>query len=194
MQVYKNREEKKPKIFAQKRIQEDCINETAITMNLHTGTHVDAPYHMQEDGVTIEQLDIRRLITPCRVLDLTHVEDGISKADLEGCNIQESEFLLFKTRNSFVEVFEPEFIYLKACGAEYLVEKGVKGVGIDALGVERAQPGHPTHKTLMGNDILIVEGLRLKEIEAESYTLCALPIYIQGVDGAPARAVLIKET
>ncbi len=193
MQVYKNREEKRPVRTVERVIPRDSVNESNIRMNLHTGTHIDAPFHMMEEGWTAEQLPLEKLIIPCRVLDMTHVKDGITKADLEGFDIKGGEFLLFKTRNSFdYPEFRLDFIYLKGDGAEYLRDLKVAGVGIDTLGIERDQPGHETHLALLANDMMIVEGLMLKDVVPGRYLLIALPLLIEGADGAPARAVLVE--
>lgn len=193
MGVYKNIEEKRPVIKFDRKIPKDSINESSMCMNLHTGTHIDAPYHVDDMGDTIDAIDLTKLITKCRVLDLTNVYDGIIKEDLVGKSIRQDEFILLKTRNSFTEEFDPNFVYVKKSGAEYLAEKGVIGVAIDSFGIERAQPEHETHKILFNKGITIIEGVRLKEIEEGEYFMCALPLKIKGVDGAPARIVLIKD-
>jgi len=193
MGVYKNKEEKRPIIKLEKKILKDNINESSMYMNLHTGTHIDAPFHIDDMGDTIDVIDLNKLITKCRVIDLSKVLGGITKDDLIDKNIQTSEFLLFKTRNSFTEEFEPDFVYVEKSGAEYLAEKEISGVAIDSFGIERSQPGHETHKTLFNKSITIIEGVRLKEIGEGEYFMCALPLKIKGVDGAPARIVLIKD-
>ncbi len=138
-------------------------------------------------------LNLNKLITKCRVLDLTNVVDKITKEDLMDKNIKPGEFLLLKTRNSFTEEFEPDFVYVEKSGAEYLAEKEIIGVAIDSFGIERAQADHETHKILFDKGITIIEGVRLKEIAPGEYFMCALPLKIKGVDGAPARIVLIKD-
>ena len=193
MGVYKNIEGKRPVIKFERKIPKDSINESSMFMNLHTGTHIDAPYHVDDMGATIESLDLSKLITKCRVLDLTNVLDKITKEDLMDKNIRPGEFLLLKTKNSFTEKFEPDFVYVEKSGAEYLAEKGIIGVAIDSFGIERAQANHETHKTLFDKGITIIEGVRLKEIAPAEYFMCALPLKIKGVDGAPARIVLIKD-
>lgn len=194
MPVYKNRIEKRPERTVERRLPEDSVNESRIRMNLHTGTHIDAPFHMMEDGWTSEKLPLEKFITPCRVLDLTSLQDGITREDLAGYDIKPGEFLLFKTRNSYDEVFRDDFVYIKADAAGYLRDMGIKGVGIDALGVERDQPGHETHLALLGNGIMVLEGLALKDVAEGRYVLIALPLLIPGADGAPARAVLVEGT
>ena len=193
MGVYKNIEDKRPVIRFDRKIPKDSINESSMCMNLHTGTHIDAPYHVDDLGDTIDEIDLTKLVTMCRVLDLTNIYDGITKEDFADKKIKRGEFLLLKTRNSFTEGFDPNFVYVNKSGAEYLAEKGVSGVAIDSFGVERAQPEHETHKILFNKGITIIEGVRLKEIEEGEYFMCALPLKIKGVDGAPARIVLIKD-
>lgn len=193
MGVYKNKEEKRPVIKFERKIPKDSINESSMYMNLHTGTHIDAPYHIDNIGATIDVIDLNKLIRKCRVLDLTKVVGGITKEDLMDKNIRAGEFLLFKTRNSYTEEYESDFVYVSQSGAEYLAEKEIVGVAIDSFGIERDQPGHETHKTLFNKGITIIEGVRLKEIGEDEYFMCALPLRIKGVDGAPARIVLIKD-
>lgn len=190
MQVYKNKPEKQPKLST---VTNGYVTESRLELDLHSGTHVDAPLHMIENGNTFETVSLESLVGPCKVLDLTNVNDQITKNDLEGFNIEENDFLLFKTKNSFEEEFNFDFIYLAEDGARYLVEKGVRGTGIDSLGIERAQEGHPTHKTLFSNNIIIIEGLRLKDIEAKPYLMVAAPLKLQGTDASPARVLLIEQ-
>ena len=83
-------------------------------------------------------------------------------------------------------------MYIENTGAQYLVEKKVKAVGIDYLGIERNQPGHPTHSELMSNGIVVIEGLRLAHVEPGRYMIVCLPLNVIGLDGAPARAVLLS--
>jgi arylformamidase len=193
MQVYKNKDAKKPVIENVQDFTTAKAYESKLHLDAHTGTHLDAPLHMLEGGKTIETIALEDLVGHARVLDFTDVEEGISKSDLEPYGIQKGEWLLFKTRNSFSEAFDFEFIYLKADGAQYLKELGVKGVGIDGLGIERAQPDYATHKTLLGNDIHVVEGLRLKDVPAGTYFMVVAPLKLTGIEAAPARALLIGQ-
>jgi arylformamidase len=193
MPVYKNKPEKQPSFQITSDFTTGSVRETRVSLDVHTGTHVDAPLHMVPNGSTIDTMALERLVRPCRVVDLTHVTDGISRADLEALDIQEGEFLLFKTKNSEDQAFNPDFVFLNEDGARYLAEKRVAGVGIDALGVERGQPGHPTHKALFEANVVIIEGLRLAHVPAGEYFMVAAPLALQGLDAAPARVLLIKE-
>jgi arylformamidase len=193
MTVYKNKPEKQPHIRVVQDFSTATAHESRIDMDVHCGTHLDAPLHMVPGGSTIETIGLEQLVGPARVLDLTHVEDAIGVSDLTPFDIQPGEWLLFKTRNSLVEEFDFDFVYLNVEAAEYLGALGIRGVGTDALGIERAQAGHPTHKTLFKHGVLIVEGLRLKEVPGGRYFLVIAPLKLEGIDAAPARALLISD-
>jgi arylformamidase len=190
MPVYKNKAEKQPKFNT---VTNAHVTESRMELDVHTGTHIDAPLHMINDGETFETIPLERLVRNVKVLDLMHVEDGIAKKDLEKADIQEHDFLLFKTKNSFDKEFNPEFIFLKEDGANYLAGLNIDGVGIDALGVERSQPNHPTHKALFAANILVIEGLMLAEVEEGSYFMVAAPLKLIGTDASPARVILMEE-
>lgn len=190
MAVYKNRDEKKPRFKTVKTFENDGVYETDITMNLHTGTHIDFPLHTLESGKNSHKHNIKTLLGDAKVLDLTTVREGITDNDLAGFDIKDNDFILLKTRNSYHDEFDFEFVYLSKTGAEYLVDKGVRGVGIDALGIERNQPGHPTHDLLLNEEILILEGIRLKDVSEGTYEMIALPLSIEDVEALPVRAIL----
>ena len=189
MPVYKNKPEKQPSVET---VTNGYVTESRLSIDVHTGTHVDAPLHMVVDGETIETLALDKLVGPCKVFDMTHIEDRIKKEDVENLDIQKDDFLLFKTKNSYDEEFNFDFIFVAECAAKHLAEIGVSGIGVDALGIERSQEGHPTHKTLFGNNVIIIEGLRLKEVEQGSYTMVAAPLKLQGTDASPARIILLE--
>lgn len=191
MPVYKNKPEKQP---AFETVTNGHVTETRISLDAHTGTHIDAPLHMDPNGATIETIPIEDLVTPVRLFDLTAVEDGIDAQDLEPLGIQAGEFVLFKTKNSFDEAFNFNFIYLKESAARYLASIGIKGVGIDGLGVERSQPEHPTHRLLFDRGIIVIEGLKLDQVAPGRYLMVAAPLKVRGIDAAPARILLLEES
>lgn len=176
-----------------KTFENDAVRESVITLGSHSGTHVDAPSHFMQDGQTIEHVNLRAFIGDCTVLDLSAVEGGIGKEHLEDKDIQAGDMILLKTKNSMLDAtapFNPNFIYLAESGANYLVERNVRAVGIDYLGIERSQPAHETHVQLFNAGIAIIEGLRLADVAAGKYFLCCLPLNVQGLEAAPARAIL----
>lgn len=192
MQVYKNKPEKRPSLQVTRDFSDSAARESRLCMDMHTGTHLDMPLHFVPGGFTVEQLDLTRVVTRCKVFDLSQVEQAIKAADLENYEIQQGDTILLKTRNSMTEVFDPEFVYLAGDGALYLKNCGVRCVGIDGLGIERSQPDYQTHRTLLGSDILVIEGLRLKDVSPGSYLLIAAPLKIASAEAAPIRALLIE--
>jgi arylformamidase len=168
----------------------DPANLTRLGLGSHTGTHVDAPLHFLPGGDGVDRLPLDALIGPALVLDLTHVEADVRAADLDFP--AGAERLLLKTPNSRLwerDEFAPEHVALEPDAARLLVERGVRLVGVDYLSV-----GSPeTHRILLAAGVVPLEGLDLREVEAGAYRLVALPLRLEGVDGAPARVVLIQE-
>jgi arylformamidase len=191
MQVYKNKESKKPVFRVASDFDTSPAHETEVTINLHTGTHMDFPLHMIKDGQTSSDLVLDRLIREVKVFDMTHIKDAISKDDLIDLDICKNDFILFKTQNSYEDKFNFKFIYIDQSAALYLNQKNISGVGVDALGVERDQADHMTHKLLFEKDIYIIEGLRLKDIKQGTYFMYALPIKMDDSDALLLSVILV---
>ena len=192
MTTYKDR--KLVEFKKNKKFPEDQVCDSSLTINSHVGTHVDSPAHFVEGGKTIEAISLQSVVGPCRVLDFSFLPETIQAKDLEKCDIYPGEIILLKTKNSSLspeQKFEKSFVYLERSGAEFLVSKRVKAVGIDYLGVERDQPDHATHIVLFKNEIVVIEGLRLDRVVEGKYFLCCLPLFVQKLEAAPARAVLV---
>lgn len=173
----------------------DNVNETLITIHGHTGTHIDAPLHMLSDGEPIGKVPLEKLIGECQVLDLTSIEEKITKRDLLKYEIKENQIILLKTKNSNLsntETFNYNFVYLDITGAEYLESKKIKAIGIDYLGIERNDPEHSVHKIFLKNNIPIIEGLKLRKAKEKTYDFICLPMPLPTLDSAPARAILIE--
>lgn len=191
MPVYNGKASKKPVFKVESNFQTASAYETRLNINLHTGTHMDAPLHFIEGGGTIDLLELEKVVRKCKVFDFQEVENCITQEQLAQKNIVTGDFVILKTKNSFVDILEKDFIFVDKSGAEYLRSKKIVGVGIDSLGIERSQPKHETHKTLLGEGIVILEGLRLKDVEEGEYLLVAAPIKIASAEAAPVRALLI---
>jgi arylformamidase len=101
MPVYKNRTEKQPTF---ERVTNGYVTETRMSLDVHSGTHMDAPLHMVIDGETIETINLEQIVGSSKVLDLTHVEDGITKEELTSFVIQKNDFFLFKTKKLEIQV------------------------------------------------------------------------------------------
>jgi len=174
----------------------DQSNVTHLELGVHSGTHIDAPFHFEPEGASVDQIPLEVLIGKCRVFDITHVKESIDRPDLEKLNLHGVVRALFKTKNSEwwargEREFQKNYIYLTEEGAGFLVDKGVGLVGVDYLSVERFKnPDHPTHHILLQNRVVIIEGLNLSDVPDGVYELMALPMKIRGADGAPTRVVL----
>jgi arylformamidase len=192
--TYKNK--KNISISQTKNFIKDHVRESQINICSHTGTHIDTPAHFLENGNTTEKINLESLIGPCTVFDLTHITEKITVIDLQNLQIKQKTIVLLKTKNSFLEAeenFNQNFIYLEKSAAQFLVDKKIKSIGFDYLGIERNQPNHETHKLLLANNVLIIEGLRLKHVESGNYEFYCLPLNIVGLEAAPARAVLVRK-
>ncbi len=205
MPVYKNKEEKKPKIAATRTIEQGA-NESRISIESHTGTHADAYFHMIANGRTIDKIELEKFVGECLVIDFSNKRDKITIDDFnelfnnkktkndknaQQIFIKKNDILLLKTRKTPMESFDFNFTYLDKSGAEFLAKRKVKCVGIDNLGIERGQPGHETHKILFKGGIPIVEGLELPKIKQGRYFFVGMPLKIKNGDGSPIRAILV---
>jgi arylformamidase len=106
--------------------------------------------------------------------------------------------VLLKTRNSTeletAARWNDSYVYLEPDGAEWLRDRRVAGVGIDALGIERfGRADGASHKILLAASIAIIEGIDLRLVNPGLYWLACLPLKLPGIDGAPARAILIDD-
>jgi arylformamidase len=172
-------------------------NVSQIQMSVHSGTHIDAPYHFLEDGDTVENIPIDLLFGRAYVLHLLDEVDLITRELVENSTIPpRTKRVLFRTRNSSIwasnqKTFDQKFVALAPDAAEYLVRRGVKLVGIDYLSIAPFGDSLDTHQVLLRSGIVILEGLDLSGVGQGRYTLYCLPLKILGGDGAPARAILV---
>ncbi|HQU81889.1 MAG TPA: cyclase family protein [Pyrinomonadaceae bacterium] len=174
----------------------DNSNVSQICCGLHTSTHVDAPNHFIDGTKRVHELDLNILIGECLVVEIDENVLAIDANHVE--NLENVTRILFKTRNSAFwnepeKGFRTDFTYITPEAARILVEKGVKLVGIDYLSVEKfGSEDFLTHITLLQNEVIILEGLDLREVSGGNYELICLPLkYIGGKgDGAPARTIL----
>jgi arylformamidase len=175
----------------------DEANVTRIQMAVHTGTHIDAPCHFIEGADSVEDVSIDMLTGRAYVLHVDDDVDLITKELLENSSIPpRTKRVLFRTRNSHHwnsphTTFDREYVALDSEGAAYMIQRGVKLVGVDYLSVAPFTDTVPTHQTLLEAGIVVVEGLDLSQVAQGRYTLYCLPLKIEGADGAPARAILI---
>jgi arylformamidase len=168
----------------------DGANVTRLDFGAHSGTHVDAPLHFLDDGAGAADLPLEPLLGPAVVVDALAVEKTLDEDAMRKLMIPfGAERILFKTRNSKLwssDEFTRDFVRLDGSGACYLIERGVRLVGIDYLSIG----DHAAHVAFLTAGVVVVEGLDLGSVDPGQYRLICLPLRVVGSDGAPARAVL----
>lgn len=185
-------------LLANQRIADgDDANVSELHVGTHSGTHVDPPLHFVDGAPGIDRVPVDVLIGPCWVADARDRSGELGADDLSSYGVPTgTERLLLRTDNSELwrsmpTEFPESHTSVGTDAARWIVERGIRLVGIDFLGIERrGNPGHPTHVELLSHDVVIVEGLNLGDVEPGSYELAVLPLRIADGDGAPARAVL----
>jgi arylformamidase len=167
------------------------VNVGRITMSTHTGTHIDAPFHFEDDGSKVIELDPVVYVGHARLIDLLGVE-SIGAEDLKGQVPGGIARLLIRTgswrdRNRFPD----NITYLRPDAAPLLADRGVRLVGVDVPSVDPIDSKDlPAHHALHANGVHILEGLVLDEVEPGDYELISLPLPLQESDGSPVRAML----
>jgi len=168
-----------------------------LQMSSHSGTHIDAPSHFIPHTKSIDHYAINDFILSAQVVNIED-KKSIRSIELENLDIEPGDALLFKTDNSISGrcrngVFSESFVYLSPEAADFCVEKKVTLVGIDYISIEKyGDEVFPSHLKILGNDILILEGIDLKEVPQGRYTLICLPLKIKGGEASPVRAVLLQ--
>ncbi|WP_252504804.1 arylformamidase [Sporosarcina sp. Marseille-Q4943] len=169
------------------------VNIGKMTTSTHTGTHIDAPFHYDDEGMKVHELPIDVYIGKARVIDVSGLE-SVGRSDLNGIDFGDVERILLKTSSRPDQDLFPEtFTYLRADIGPLLKERGVRLIGVDTPSVD---PEHSktldAHHSLYDNDVLILENIVLEKVEPGDYELIALPLPIEGGDGSPVRAVVRK--
>jgi arylformamidase len=173
-------------------------NVSRLDFGVHSGTHVDAPVHFIDGADGIETVSLDVLVGPAWVVDARHVTGPFDRPAIEAMDIPGgTERLLFRSRNSELwnkPTFDRSFSAVTQDGAEALIGLGLRLVGNDYLSIAPFGNPTPTHVTLLGAGVVILEGLDLRHVEPGPYDLICLPLRIPGSDGGPARAILRPRT
>ncbi|KUO96084.1 arylformamidase [Ferroacidibacillus organovorans] len=173
----------------------DACNVTVITMSVHVGTHVDAPYHYDEQGLRIDEVALERYIGKANVFTVYPREvDGIpiiTADDVRELSISAERVLLHTETYPEYAAFHANFASIEPDAIDVLAERGVRLIGVDVPSVDKATSKTlPAHKRCREREILILENLRLEHVPDGDYELIALPLRIAGGDASPVRAVL----
>jgi arylformamidase len=155
----------------------DLYNLTNLSLGAHNATHVDAPFHFYEDGRTVGEIELSKCIGPCTVIDLKDITGHNLRAQLKACHKR----LLIK--GSTVITLEL---------AKIFNEFEILLIGVESQSVGPEGSPLQVHLELLGKEVILLEGIRLNEVEPGDYFLLAAPLKLGGCDGAPCRAVLIE--
>jgi len=172
------------------------LNLSRLEMSAHTGTHVDAPAHFLKGGTGVDTVPLEILLGPAHLVHIKGVRE-IGKDHLKTSGIPPgTRRLLIGTDNGRLlarKDFEPDFSFLTPEGARYLVHLGIRLIGVDYLSIAQYGKGDEVHRELLGAKIVVVEGLDLRDVPPGPYRVIALPLKIEGCDGAPARVILEEQ-
>lgn len=190
-----------PKLTVANTYEKDGFRETLIQFYSHTGTHMDAPFHIYADRTSLDALPAEQFVGKALVIDCTDVGEGgeIGMEYIDRALADEAEFLLFRTGwdvNWGTEKYFGEYPVVSMEVCQYLLDSKKKGVGFDVIGIDPVSDGNLTrHKMLLSQrDIVIIENLtNLEMIDGGLFTFAALPLKYKDADGAPIRAVAILE-
>jgi len=164
-----------------------------LSMSSHSGTHIDAPVHYLKCGDTIDTVPLAHLIGRCRVLDVSDAGSTITAGDLKG-RISNTERVLFKTTFSGMNYFIEDYPSLTIDAARLITKSGIRCVGIDSPSIEMFACDGNVHRELLGHGCIVIELLDLSCAAEGDYEMVALPLRLQGLDGSPARVILMKNT
>jgi len=172
----------------------DSVNVAALTLSAHTGTHVDAGYHVLANGARVAELPLRNFIGPAVVVDAI----GLARLDervLDRFDVNAAQRVLFRTRRSVDPAeFPLDFLSPSVELARRLVAAGVQLIGSDAPSMDAHDSKTlDAHRVLLEGGVAIVENLVLTDVAPGRYTLVALPLKLMEADGSPVRAVLLPE-
>jgi arylformamidase len=162
-----------------------AVTMAQININVHNGTHVDAPRHFDPNGTPVDEMPLDTIMGPVRVIEIKDTE-----------SIKPEELILFKTINSSyykLDKFVEDFVYISTEAARFLRDKKVSVVGLDYFAIGSFLDHEnlvEVHKTLVGNGIWVIETIDLSAVQAGQYEIICLPIKLTQGDGAPARVIL----
>jgi len=188
----------------------DFRSNSFIQISTHTGTHVDAPYHFNKDGITIDELplekivgkavlvDLRKASSPKKGFSLDQIKQAVGRRKIaEKIVILHSGWIKDKWGTNEFYVQNP---FLTQEAANWLVEQAISSIGLD-FSIDNPDQGdvplkqkYPIHRTFLRHGIPHIENLyNLERIGQEEFLLIALPLKLYNCNGAPARAIAIIE-
>ncbi len=175
----------------------DAYTRSGICLSSHSGTHIDTPSHFSPRGATLDDLDVSKFILPAVVFSVQGTSE-VAPGDFSADHIFPGDAVLFRTDDSeqgitSSGVFTEAYVSLSREAAAVCVERRAALVGIDSLSVDGYHDEScPTHLELLGNNVLILENVNLRDIVPGRYVLICLPLKIPEGEASPVRAVLAR--
>ncbi len=173
--------------------QGDTVNLTTLTISAHIGTHVDAPFHFDDNGLRMHEVELSAYWGPAQVVTVSKASGPLTPDDFAGVDFSLAPRLLVHSPASGWDqtVFHPGFAYPSPELADLLGEQGIVLYGADGPSMDASDSKElPGHHAMHRNGILIMEGLDLSQAADGLYELSAFPLRVVGGDGSPVRAVL----
>lgn len=171
------------------------VNVGQVTMSLHTGAHTDAPYHFDDAGAAIADVDLSKYLGPCVVVDARPAGRGLLPADLPAgteAALRAAPRLLVRMYDARPAGFDEHLPHLTPETADWLAARGVVLVGVDSDSMDAFDSKElAAHHRLASHGIAILEGIDLSAVTPGVYDLVALPLRLEGADASPVRAVLV---
>lgn len=159
----------------------DDYNLSVLSTCMHTGTHIDSPYHYDDEGAKIDEMKLSVFYGKCTVVTIKGVLTG-----------EDMERLLPYCKRRLLLHGDGE-AFLSYSAAVVLADSNIQLIGTDSVSVSTAFDEYRTHLEFARAGIAVLEGLNLAGIKDGEYTLCAFPIKVSGAEAAPCRAVLMEQ-
>ena len=186
---------KKPKISYYKKFDKDNVNTSYIEMDSHAGTHIDAPKHFIKNGKSIEDIPLEKFIGPVYIIEINNKVINKHHIEKKSNILSNYKKIIFKTKNSnlYNKKFYKDYVALNIKATKEIIKFDLDLIGIDYLSIQKyGEKYNEVHESLLKNDILILEGLDLRNVIEGKYKLYAFPIKIGNIDASPVRAILEK--
>ncbi len=188
-----------PKLTVPCTVERNGFKETLLHIFSHTGTHIDAPAHLFENGRTLESFNGSQFVGTAVVIDCSELEEGgqigMSFIDRDRELAEKADFLLFRTgwdKKWGTPDYFGGFPCITREVADFMVARAKKGVGLDTISLDPIESSRlENHRTILSqNSIVIIENLcDLELLGSGLFTFIAAPLKFEGSDGAPIRAL-----
>jgi kynurenine formamidase len=178
-------------------LDQSAMNLSRIELSVHTGTHMDAPFHFFQGADTIDRVPLERCMGAAALIDLRGIPAGseirLDQIESRREALRHAHLAVLHTgwsKEWGSQRYFRDHPRLSGAAAQFLVDAGVELTGVDMPSVDQAP--YPAHKVLLSAGVLIVENLtNLEAIGADLFELIVLPLRLAGRDGSPVRAVAL---